>query len=149
MGRSAGARLTVILCGGNSAPEFLMADLTLSFDSSIDFEGSPTIVKEGSDWKEISTSTVTGKQFNPMVAPDITFASIMESVYPSHSSLQPERAAKRIRGVDEEMNLRIIKKENIRFFNVLIVYRFTSPTLDSEQDVHLPILVYVNLIRKL
>ncbi len=47
LGRSAGARLTVILLAGKSAPEFLIADLTRSLDSSTALSGSPTIVKEG------------------------------------------------------------------------------------------------------
>src|SRR3989338_4657001 len=46
-GKSAGAKFTVIRCGGNSAPLFLMAERTLSFASSTDFDGRPTIVNDG------------------------------------------------------------------------------------------------------
>src|SRR3989344_8668174 len=48
LGKSAGARFTVILLAGKSAPEFFKADLTRSFASSTALSGKPTMVKEGS-----------------------------------------------------------------------------------------------------
>ena len=56
---SAGARLTVIRCGGNSKPEFLIAERTRSRLSRTVASGSPTIVKCGRP-NETSTSICTG-----------------------------------------------------------------------------------------
>ena len=56
---SAGARLTVILCGGNSNPEFLIAERTRSRLSRTVASGRPTIVKWGSP-NDTSTSICTG-----------------------------------------------------------------------------------------
>ena len=75
-GRSAGAKFTVIRLIGKSAPEFLIAERTLSFDSSTALSGKPTIVKLGNPWVATSTSTSTKTAFNPDTAPEVIFASI-------------------------------------------------------------------------
>ncbi|KKQ90101.1 MAG: hypothetical protein UT12_C0002G0032 [Candidatus Curtissbacteria bacterium GW2011_GWC2_38_9] len=76
LGKSAGARLTVIRFGGRSAPEFLRAARTLSFDSSTALSGRPTIVKEGKPIAAMSTSTVMGTASSPITAAEVTLASI-------------------------------------------------------------------------
>ena len=75
-GKSAGARLTVILLVGNSAPTFFKAALTLSLLSSTALSGNPTILKAGKLWAATSTSTSIGTLSKPIVAPEITLASI-------------------------------------------------------------------------
>ena len=62
--RSAGARLTVIRCSGNSKPELTIAARTRSRDSRTAASGRPTIVKEGSP-RRMSTSTSTGTASTP------------------------------------------------------------------------------------
>ena len=66
----------MILLGGKSAPEFLMAARTLSFDSSTALSGNPTIVNDGRPMAAISTSTVMGTASRPMTAAEVIFASI-------------------------------------------------------------------------
>ena len=74
-GRSPGARFTVILCAGRSAPVFLIAERTLSRDSSTALSGRPTIEKEGSPF-EISASTTTCIPSSPLTLDESTFANI-------------------------------------------------------------------------
>ena len=58
-----------------------MAALTLSFASSTDFEGSPTMVKDGRLLVYTSTSTVIGIDSKPTVAPERTLANIYPVYY--------------------------------------------------------------------
>ena len=62
-----------------SAPEFFMADLTRSFDSSTALSGSPTIVKLGKPCSATSTSTSTKVALSPTVVPEVTFESIINT----------------------------------------------------------------------
>src|SRR6185436_5727719 len=64
---SAGARLTVIRCGGNSNPELRIALRTRSRLSRTLASGRPTIVNIGRP-KDTSTSTCTGKASTPNTA---------------------------------------------------------------------------------
>ena len=64
---SAGARLTVIRCGGNSNPELRIALRTRSRLSRTLGSGRPTIVNEGRP-NVTSTSTWTGKASMPKTA---------------------------------------------------------------------------------
>ena len=61
---SAGARLTVMRCGGNSKPELRIALRTRSRLSRTLASGRPTIVKSGRP-NETSTSTWTGQASTP------------------------------------------------------------------------------------
>ena len=80
LGKSAGAKLTVIRLCGNSKPELIMALRTLSFASRTEVSGSPTIVKEGNPLDKC-TSIVTKGAFIPtrarlnMIASDIFYPS--------------------------------------------------------------------------
>jgi 3-deoxy-D-arabino-heptulosonate 7-phosphate (DAHP) synthase len=56
LGTDAGDKLTVILRGGNSSPEFLQAALTRAGDSLSEASGSPTRRNDGK-LAEISAST--------------------------------------------------------------------------------------------
>jgi len=58
LGKSAGAKLTVMRLAGNSNLAFCRAALTLSLDSLTSVSGKPTIVKEGKPFARC-TSTVT------------------------------------------------------------------------------------------
>ena len=58
LGRSAGAKLTVMRRAGNSKPVFKRAARTLSLDSRTSVSGNPTIVNVGSPFAKC-TSTVT------------------------------------------------------------------------------------------
>ena len=71
---SAGARLTVTRCGGNSKPEFRIALRTRSRLSRTLASGRPTIVKVGSP-NDTSTSTWTGQASTPKTAAVRTQAS--------------------------------------------------------------------------
>ena len=64
---SAGARLTVIRCGGNSNPELRIALRTRSRLSRTLASGRPTIVNTGMP-KDTSTSTCTGQASTPITA---------------------------------------------------------------------------------
>ena len=75
-GKSAGARFTVIRLAGKSAPLFLMAERTRSFASSTALSGRPTMVKDGREPDEMSTSTSTGTASKPTTADELTLAII-------------------------------------------------------------------------
>src|SRR4051812_31664262 len=72
---SAGARLTVTRCSGNSKPELRIALRTRSRLSRTDGSGRPTIVKPGRP-KDTSTSTSTVDASMPKTAAVRTHASI-------------------------------------------------------------------------
>src|SRR3954452_3656652 len=72
---SAGARLTVTRCSGNSKPELRIALRTRSRLSRTDGSGRPTIVKPGRP-KDTSTSTSTVQASIPNTAAVLTQASI-------------------------------------------------------------------------
>ena len=87
---SAGARLTVMRCCGNSKPELRMALRMRSRLSRTLASGSPTIVKPGRP-NETSTSMVTGDASMPKTAAERTHASMRRSAMQTRA--QPAAAA--------------------------------------------------------
>src|SRR5690606_37520935 len=59
-GRSAGARLTVILLAGNSKPAFCSAARTRSLDSLTSVSGRPTMVKLGRPLARCTSTSTSG-----------------------------------------------------------------------------------------
>ena len=89
---SAGARLTVIRCGGNSYPELRIALRIRSRLSRTLGSGSPTIVNPGRP-NETSTSIVTGDASMPKTAADRRHASMP----PGHCKPRLSRCAEDFR----------------------------------------------------
>ena len=75
---SAGARLTVIRCGGKWKPEFRMAVRTRSRLSLTLVSGRPTRLKLGNPY-DTSTSTTTGQDSSPKTVAVRNVASIAHS----------------------------------------------------------------------
>jgi hypothetical protein len=100
---SAGARLTVTLCGGNANPEFLIALRTRSRLSRTLASGKPTIVNVGRP-NETSTSTCTGQASIPNTAAVRMQASM--GVRECKTGAARETPQKRVSRVDVLTDLR-------------------------------------------
>ena len=60
LGKSAGAKLTVIRFAGNSKPELIKALRTLSFASLTDASGNPTKLKQGRPLDKCTSTVIRG-----------------------------------------------------------------------------------------